>query len=584
MSAGARGGVRAARRARLRPRRARRRQLDGRRAGRDLGLLLDAQPAVAPAAAPRARHGAARGREHVGRARSGACASRSAAPSSRACATGLAAAWGGGPTHGEGRVRRRRASPRAGRAARGSRVVCSMRFRLWRRMSRSSRSGAARSPGAGALRQKLAALRQDVGWYGEGLGRAARRARSGPAALPDVPRAAAPAGAAGGRDGARPRRPARARLVPGLEPDATAASSMPRAIRLADRVVCVSRATARDVSGLLGVPESRVRVVPNGDRRGVLGAGGRQRRRAARTSCSSGRPSRARTSRGSSRRLMRLVDEGRPERLVLAGADGWGGVELPGARSHHPARTRRRRHAPRPLRACPMRRLPVTLGGLRARRRRGARHRLPRRVLGPSRAARGRRLRRRLLRPRARSSRSPTRCARALDGERPAPRRALTWEAAARRSSRCGGSSPREQARSSCSSTRTPSAGHGRAMRRTRSTSCASCPSRLRTCAFAASLRDPAAMPDDVPQSVRRLALPVAVAVPAHPVRASAPRPPRRRGAAARPVLRRPAPVAAVRRDGARPRASRGAPSSSRCVTACCSADSCRARCAAPAA
>ncbi len=39
---------------------------------------------------------------------------------------------------------------------------------------------------------------------------------------------------------------------------------MPRAIRLADRVVCVSHATARDASDLLGVPDARLRVVPNG--------------------------------------------------------------------------------------------------------------------------------------------------------------------------------------------------------------------------------------------------------------------------------------------------------------------------------
>jgi glycosyltransferase involved in cell wall biosynthesis len=102
----------------------------------------------------------------------------------------------------------------------------------------------------------------------------------------------------------------------------------PRAIRLADRVVCVSNSTARDVSGLLGVPESRVRVVPNGidplfsepagaapvDGPYILFVGTPEpRKNLARLVAA----------------VMRLVDEGRPERLVLAGADGWGGVELP---------------------------------------------------------------------------------------------------------------------------------------------------------------------------------------------------------------------------------------------------------------
>ncbi len=103
---------------------------------------------------------------------------------------------------------------------------------------------------------------------------------------------------------------------------------MPRAVRLADRVVCVSEATARDVSGLLDVPTGQIRVVPNGidarfseppattpvDGPYILFVGTPEPRK----------------------NLERLLDavallgaEGRPERLVLAGADGWGVVDLP---------------------------------------------------------------------------------------------------------------------------------------------------------------------------------------------------------------------------------------------------------------
>ena len=165
---------------------------------------------------------------------------------------------------------------------------------------------------------------------------------------------------------------------------------------------------------------------------------------------------------------MRLVDEGRPERLVLAGADGWGGVELPAARSHRPARTRRRRDASRPLRACPMRRLPVALGGLRARRRRGARRRLPRRVLGLPGAARGRRARGRLLRPDLRRLDRRRAARGARRGQRPVAAPPLTWEAAARALSTCGGSSPREHAQLVLVDARHRRPRHGRATRRTR--------------------------------------------------------------------------------------------------------------------
>src|SRR5262249_60876834 len=41
-------------------------------------------------------------------------------------------------------------------------------------------------------------------------------------------------------------------------------AATPRAARLADRAVCVSKATAEDVAERLGVPASRLRVVENG--------------------------------------------------------------------------------------------------------------------------------------------------------------------------------------------------------------------------------------------------------------------------------------------------------------------------------
>jgi glycosyltransferase involved in cell wall biosynthesis len=181
--------------------------------------------------------------------------------------------------------------------------------------------------GRGSARQKVAALRQDLAWYGDGLARAARRSN---ADLLHCPTFRAPLRSAGLpvvatlHDLAVLREPAwfpRWSRTYGRH-------LMPRAIRLADRVVCVSQATARDASGLLGIPEGNVRVVPNG------------------VDSLFSEPASSRPVEGPyllfvgtpepRKNLERLVEavallhvQGRPERLVLAGADGWGDVRLP---------------------------------------------------------------------------------------------------------------------------------------------------------------------------------------------------------------------------------------------------------------
>jgi glycosyltransferase involved in cell wall biosynthesis len=181
--------------------------------------------------------------------------------------------------------------------------------------------------GRGSARQKLAAVRQDVAWYGDGLARAARRAGADVLHCPTF------------------RAPLRAAGVPVVatvhdlavlrEPDwfprwsrSYGRHLMPRAIRLADRVVCVSEATARDVSGLLGVPAARVRVVPNG-------IDARFSEPAVSTPVEGpyilfvGTPEPRKNLARLVAAVALLAAEGRPERLVLAGADGWGDVDLP---------------------------------------------------------------------------------------------------------------------------------------------------------------------------------------------------------------------------------------------------------------
>jgi glycosyltransferase involved in cell wall biosynthesis len=116
----------------------------------------------------------------------------------------------------------------------------------------------------GSLRQKARALEQDIGWYaGGGLVRAARRAAARVLYCPTF------------RGPLRPQQPPVCLTVHDLavlrEPRwfplwsrRYGAYAVPRAVRAAARVVCVSQATAADVAERLDLPSERLRVVPNG--------------------------------------------------------------------------------------------------------------------------------------------------------------------------------------------------------------------------------------------------------------------------------------------------------------------------------
>ena len=214
---------------------------------------------------------------------------------------------------------------------------------------------------------------------------------------------------------------------------------MPRAIRLADRVICVSRATARDAVGLLDVPESRLRVC----RTAIDAVFSSRRARAAstaRTSCSSGRRSRARTSPRDRGRFTLVRRAGRPVRLVLVGRRRLG------------RRARRARPRASCLGACddatlrdlyahagasPARRLWEGFGLAPARRSR----RLPGRLLRPPGAARGRRRGRDLLRPVSAEAIAGAPSRRSKQ-PRSHPASADDWDDAAARSSRVARARP----------------------------------------------------------------------------------------------------------------------------------------------
>jgi glycosyltransferase involved in cell wall biosynthesis len=181
--------------------------------------------------------------------------------------------------------------------------------------------------GRGSARQKAAALRQDVAWYGRGLARAARAAG---ADVLHCPTFRAPLRHAGLPVVATVHDLAVLR-EPGWFPAWSRTYGRhltPRAIRRADRVVCVSQATARDAAGLLGVPADRLRVVPNGidARFGDPPAGAPVEGPYVLVV---GTPEPRKNLSRLAEAMTLLAREGRPERLVLAGADGWGDVAPP---------------------------------------------------------------------------------------------------------------------------------------------------------------------------------------------------------------------------------------------------------------
>ena len=178
----------------------------------------------------------------------------------------------------------------------------------------------------GSPAQKRSVLQLDLAWYGEGLARAARRSGAdvlhcptyrAPLRRPGLPSVVTVHDLAVLREPAWFPRWSRTygRVL------------MPRAVRLADRVVCVSRSTADDVVRLLQIPEARVRVIPNGvDELFSEHASPPPVKGPYLLAVATPEPRKNLERLLLAHALLRA--EGRPERLVLVGADGWGGVEL----------------------------------------------------------------------------------------------------------------------------------------------------------------------------------------------------------------------------------------------------------------
>jgi glycosyltransferase involved in cell wall biosynthesis len=178
----------------------------------------------------------------------------------------------------------------------------------------------------GSLGQKRDALQQDLAWYGLRL---AREARASGAEILHCPTFRGPL-----RDAGLPSVVTVHDLAVLREPAWFPAWSrnygrtlMPRAVRSADRVICVSRATARDAVGLLDVPYRKLRVIPNAIEPVFSSPPGPAPLEPPYLLCV-GTPE-------PRKNLPALLDAftlvrraGRRVRLALVGADGWGDVRV----------------------------------------------------------------------------------------------------------------------------------------------------------------------------------------------------------------------------------------------------------------
>jgi alpha-1,3-rhamnosyl/mannosyltransferase len=102
---------------------------------------------------------------------------------------------------------------------------------------------------------------------------------------------------------------------------------MPRAVRNADRVICVSRATARDAVGLLDVPYRDVRVIPNAIEPIFSTTPGLAPLEPPYMLCV-GTPEPRKNLPALLEAFTLVRAAGRRLRLALVGADGWGDVRV----------------------------------------------------------------------------------------------------------------------------------------------------------------------------------------------------------------------------------------------------------------
>ena len=102
---------------------------------------------------------------------------------------------------------------------------------------------------------------------------------------------------------------------------------MPRAVRNADRVICVSRATARDAVGLLDVPYRKLRVIPNAMEPVFSSPPGPPPLEPPYLLCV-GTPEPRKNLPALLEAFTLVRRAGRRVRLALVGADGWGDVRV----------------------------------------------------------------------------------------------------------------------------------------------------------------------------------------------------------------------------------------------------------------
>ncbi|MEO7648777.1 MAG: glycosyltransferase family 1 protein [Gemmatimonadaceae bacterium] len=179
----------------------------------------------------------------------------------------------------------------------------------------------------GTLKKRLATLRQDFFWYPY-AGR--RSARNRAAQVYHCPSPRAPLSAGTPPLVVTVHDLAVIRFPETLTPWSRVyeRAMLPRVVDAADRIIAVSRDTSADLQTLLGVPASKIRVIPNGVDASLFAPKERERPFPFPYVLFVGTPQPRKNLGRLASAVKLLSTRGQLLRLVIAGSEGWGEIEM----------------------------------------------------------------------------------------------------------------------------------------------------------------------------------------------------------------------------------------------------------------